>query len=126
MSILVKIDGGASVEVDWHDNMNAQNALEAAWYELNNAAKGSFTYELQYFGNLGYLVSMISDTHETYSTAAEPNFFWEFYYNDEPATQGIDAQKLNDGDRIRFAFEQTTSSNDTSAWKSAKSGRGKT
>lgn len=122
MSITVAIDDGPTIEVDWYPDMNAQNALEAAWKRLNAAVKGSFTYELQYFGDLGYLVSMLNDTHETYSVHIQPNFFWEFYYKDEPAVVGIDGLKLNDGDRIRFAFELARP-DDSTGWKAAKSGR---
>jgi hypothetical protein len=122
MSVTVTVDGGPTVEVDWHLGINAQGALEAAWERVNSTVKGSFTYELQYFGKLGYLVSMMNDTHETYSVQIEPNFFWEFYYKGEPATVGIDGQELNDGDQIRFAFEPARP-DDATAWKTAKSGR---
>lgn len=121
MSIVVTITGGPTAQVDWVRDMNAQQALEAAWRRLNaeSAPKRVFTYELQYFGELGYLVVMINDTHETYSTTLEPNFFWEFYYGTNPATVGIDQQKLNDGDEIRFAYEPDDSTA-SSAWKDIK------
>jgi Domain of unknown function (DUF4430) len=125
MSVTVFVTGGPSTSVPWKAQMTAQDALEAAWQLLNPvpSAPPIFTYALQYYGSMGYLVIMINETYETYSSKATPNFYWEFYYNDSPASVGIDGQCLNDGDSIRFEFESYDPSVDAStSWKTSKHG----
>ena len=125
MSVTVFVAGGPSTSVPWKAQMTAQDALEAAWQLLNPvpSAPPTFTYALQYYGSMGYLVIMINETYETYSSKATPNFYWEFYYNDSPASVGIDGLYLNDGDNIRFEFESYDPSVDAStSWKTSKHG----
>jgi hypothetical protein len=125
MSVTVIVTGGPSATVQWKAQMTAQEALEAAWEQLNVvlSTPPTFTYALQYYGSMGYLVIMINETYETYSSKATPNFYWEFYYNNNPASAGIDGQRLNDGDSIRFAFESYDPSTDVpSSWKQSKHG----
>jgi hypothetical protein len=83
--------------------MNAQDAIEAAYNQINNHAV--FSYALQYYGaSMGNLVCMINETYDSFVSSASPFFYWEFLYNNRAANVGIDSQKLNDGDSIAFAF----------------------
>lgn len=122
MSVTVSIVGGPSVPIKWSTGMNAQTALEAAWTQLNSQPGGlQFTYALEYFGSLGYLVTMVNETYETLSPKEKPYYYWEFYYNNQPARAGIDGQQLDDGDLVAFAFEAYDPSVDAATtWKTAK------
>jgi hypothetical protein len=125
MSVNVSVTGGPSTAVPWKAQMSAQDALEAAWTLLNPVptTPPTFSYALQYYGSMGYLVIMINETYETSSSKATPNFYWEFYYNNNPASVGIDGQQLNDGDSISFAFESYDPTVDPStSWKKLKHG----
>jgi hypothetical protein len=85
--------------------MTAQDALEAAYDQINSAA--TLTYALQFYGSqLGYLVSMINETYDSFISSAAPFFYWEFFVNDQPATKGIDNTTLSAGDAVKFSFEQ--------------------
>lgn len=104
-AVTLQVVGGPSVGVPWKQNMTAQDALEAAYDQINSSL--SFTYALQFYGaNLGYLVMMINETYDSFISSAEPFFYWEFLLNDQPAKQGIDNTVLSVGDVVRFSFEQ--------------------
>ncbi len=100
--INIEITNGPHLQVDWRQSMNVQVAFEAAY---NKVPKGSFTYALQYFGDkLGYLVTMINETYETFNTKDGSFFFWEFLLNGKIASTGIDNVILQDGDTATFDF----------------------
>jgi hypothetical protein len=83
--------------------MNAQDAMEAAQQQANNASL--FTFALQYYGStLGYLVLMINETYDSFVSAAAPFFYWEFLVNGQVSPAGIDQTKVNDGDILTFRF----------------------
>ncbi|MNV06774.1 hypothetical protein D3C71_971730 [compost metagenome] len=99
--ITIKITDGPTLQASWTNGMNVQQAMEKAY----NAQSGKFTYSLQYFGSsLGYLVSMINETYESFYFKEGPFFFWEFLVNGTVATHGIDNTTLNDGDVVTFEF----------------------
>jgi Domain of unknown function (DUF4430) len=103
-TVQVSISGGPTVTVPWSQNMNAQQALEDAYNQLNN--NGFFTYAIQYYGAaLGYMVVMINETYDTFISSAAPYFYWEFLVNSAPASNGIDGVTLNPGDIISFQLE---------------------
>jgi len=104
-TVSLEVVGGPFVEVPWKTGMTAQDALEAAYDEINSSA--TFTYALQFYGSqLGYLVLMINETYDSFISSAEPFYYWEFLVNDVPATKGIDNTVLSDGDAVKFSFEQ--------------------
>jgi len=106
--VSVTIAGGPSVEVAWQAGMNAQNALELAWNQINNSA--SFTYGLQYYGStFGYLLFMVNETYDSFLSSAAPYYYWEFFVNGVSQNQGIDTTILNSGDAVSFAFSQYSS-----------------
>ena len=101
--ITVSVEDGPSVTLPWHSGMNAQDALEAAYQQINSTAL--FTYALQYYGpKLGYLVLMINETYDSFLSSAAPFFYWEFLHNGKQSPTGIDSTTLNDGDVIAFQF----------------------
>jgi hypothetical protein len=103
-TVQVTVVGGPSIPVPWFEGMNAQQALEGAYGQLNNS--GQFTYALQYYGaDLGYLVMMINETYDSFASSAAPLFYWEFLLNGSPSTSGIDDVTLNPGDAVCFSFE---------------------
>jgi hypothetical protein len=103
MAVTVIVEDGPSVPVPWISGMNAQQAIEAAYQQINNTSL--FTYALQYYGpNLGYLVLMINETYDSFLSSAAPFFYWEFLRNGQPSPIGIDSTKLNDGDVLTFQF----------------------
>jgi hypothetical protein len=62
-TVSLEVVGGPSVEVPWKAGMTAQDALEAAFNQINSSA--TFTYALQFYGSeLGYLVLMINETYD--------------------------------------------------------------
>lgn len=104
-SVSVEVVGSPTVRVPWTQGMTAQDAIEAAYDQINSSA--TFTYALQFYGaQLGYLVMMINETYDSFISSAEPFFYWEFFVNDQPATKGIDNTILSAGDAIKFSFEQ--------------------
>lgn len=103
-TVQVSIVGGPSVAVPWFQNMNAQQALEGAYNQINNGSL--FTYAIQYYGNnLGYLVVMVNETYDSYISSAAPFFYWQFLVNGAPASSGIDGITLSAGDAISFGLE---------------------
>lgn len=78
--------------------MNAQNALEQAY-----ASGTGYSFVLQYFGSgLGYEVMAIDGIAA--QQGSDASFYWEFFYNGNPAQQGIDGTSLNDGDELSFSY----------------------
>lgn len=105
LTVTLEVIGGPSIEVPWKSGMTAQNALEAAYDQINSSA--TFTYALQFFGSqLGYLVFMINETYDSFISSAEPFYYWEFLVNGQPATKGIDNTILSADDTVQFSFEQ--------------------
>ncbi len=103
-TVQVSITGGPSVAVPWLPNMNAQQALEGAYNQLNNSSQ--FTYAIQYYGtSLGYLVVMVNETYDSFISSSSPFFYWEFLVNGIPAQTGIDGVVLNPGDIVTFSLE---------------------
>ena len=49
---------------------------------------------------------MINETYDSFISAAEPFFYWEFLVNDQPTKHGIDNTILSAGDAVKFSFEQ--------------------
>lgn len=104
-TVRVEVSGGPTTNVPWKQNMTAQDALEEAYNDINSSS--TFTYALQFYGALlGYLVMMINETYDSFVSSAEPFFYWEFFLNGKPATQGIDNTILSAGDVVSFSFEQ--------------------
>lgn len=103
-TVQVIITGGPSVSVPWFSNMNAQQALEGAYNQLNDGVE--FTYAIQYFGtDLGYRVVMVNETYNSFISSSAPFYYWEFFINDIPTQFGIDSVKLNSGDTVTFSLE---------------------
>ena len=72
-AVSLEVVGGPSVQVPWKLNMTAQDALEAAYDQINSSA--TFTYALQFYGSqLGYLVLMINETYDSFISSAAPFF----------------------------------------------------
>jgi hypothetical protein len=99
--------------------MNAQNALEAMWNQIHTAS--TFSFALEYYGTaLGYFVLMIDNV---YDTQTAPYSYWEFFYNGQPSSVGIDGVTLNDGDQVVFTYETQSAGGAVSTWKHAKAAR---
>jgi hypothetical protein len=104
-TVSLEVVGGPLVQVLWKANMTAQDALEAAYNQIN--ASATFTYALQFYGSeLGYLVLMVNETYDSFISSAEPFYYWEFLVNEQPSAEGIDNTILADGDAVKFSFEQ--------------------
>ena len=104
-SVTVEITGGPSIIVPWANAMSAQAALELAWNKIYSTKK--FTYGLQYYGtSLGYMVFMVNETFDSFLFEAEPYFYWEFFVDNAPQSQGIDSVILAAGAKVTFAFTQ--------------------
>ena len=100
--VLVEITGGPTVTVPWSASMNAQDALERAYDQINSSEK--FTFALQYYSKLGYMVVMINETYDTFVSSSKPFFYWEFLVNGKPSDIGIDGKQLKAGDKITFSY----------------------
>jgi hypothetical protein len=109
-NVSIQVINGPLIEnIPWTQGMNAQKAMESA----HNLGPNQFTYLLQYYGSLGYLVSMINETYETFPWPSSPGvspcpsspgpyYYWEFLVNNLPSQTGIDNTTLNPGDLITF------------------------
>lgn len=102
-TVTVQIAGGPTIAVLLVQPMNAQQALESAYNQVNDSQK--FTYALQYFGRaLGYFVFMINETYDSFLSKAAPYWYWEFLINGKRMNKGIDNINLNPNDNIGFAY----------------------
>lgn len=109
--IVQVINGPIIKNIPWTKGMNAQKAMEFA-HDLQDP-NNQFTYLLQYYGSLGYLVTMINETYETFPSPCPPTttpppapyYYWEFLVNDVPSQTGIDNTILNPGDIISFELQ---------------------
>ena len=118
-AVQVTITGGPSVAVPWFSGMNAQQALEGAYNQLNNSRQ--FTYAIQYYGtSLGYLVVMINETYDSFISSSAPFFYWEFLINGTPAQTGIDGVVLQPEDIVTFSFEMYVTEKHQASTLSAK------
>lgn len=116
--ITIKITNGPTLQANWTSGMNVQQAMERAF---NQQAAGTFTYSLQYFGaSLGYLVSMINETYESFYFKQGPFFFWEFLVNGVESSKGIDFTILKDGDIVTFDFTVYDASSNAASTTHAK------
>jgi molybdopterin converting factor small subunit len=98
----LKLTNGPDFNLPYKTGMNIQTALEAAF---NSVPPASFSYALQYYGtSLGYLVSMINETYESFNSKEAPFFFWEILVNGNVSPTGIDNTPLKDGDSVVFDF----------------------
>lgn len=61
--------------------------------------EAGFDFDFQDFG-FGLFLSRIAGD----STSADYSTTWSFWINDDPASVGLDAQKVNEGDRILLAY----------------------
>lgn len=118
-AVQVTITGGPSVSVPWFSGMNAQQALEGAYNQLNNSSQ--FTYAIQYYGSgLGYLVIMVNETYDSFISSSAPFFYWEFLVNNSPAQAGIDGVVLNQGDTVTFSLDMYVAEKHQTSTLSAK------
>ncbi len=104
MGCVVKVIHGPTINISWTSGMNAQQAIEEAYTKEHT----KFNCSLQFYGTLGYLVSMINETYDSYVRTADPYYYWEFMINGTPAPKGIDQTILNDNDIISFEFQLYT------------------
>lgn len=99
--ITINIVNGPTLTANWTQGMNIQTAMEKAY----DNQTGTFTYSLQYYGStLGYLVTMINETYESFVFKQGPFYFWEILLNGVISNTGIDNTVLNDGDIVTFEF----------------------
>lgn len=103
-TVTVEVIGGPTITVVWSQGMNAQQALEEAYNQINNS--GQFTYALQYYGSgLGYLVVMINETYDSFISSSAPFYYWEFFVNGISSLTGVDNTILNSGDAVSFELQ---------------------
>lgn len=107
--VTVEVTGGPSATVPWTSGMTALQALEKAQEIIEPDPNEQFTFALQYFSGLGYLVIMINETYDSFISRggekASPFFYWQFLIDDQPATQSVDKTELQAGAKVRFEFE---------------------
>src|SRR6202000_386273 len=100
ITVSIAINGHVArtiANIPWSSGMNAQNALEQAY-----ATVTGYSFLLQYFGvPLGYEVMSFDGIAAQQGT--DSGFYWEFTYNGNPARQGIDSTRLDDGDTLLFS-----------------------
>ena len=110
--VRVEVAGGPSVDIEWTPGITALKALEAAQVIIEPDPNEQFTFALQFYSGLGYLVIMINETYDSFISRggekATPFFYWEFLINGLPAGQSVDNSTMSPGDVIRFEFEMFT------------------
>lgn len=109
--VTLVIEGGPDFEIAYSTGMTVRTLLEAAYNSLLPSPVTTFAYNLEFYGAespnpLGYLVSMINGTFDSFNAAQSPYYFWEFLVNNNPASNGIDYTVLEDGDVVKFQFVQ--------------------
>jgi Domain of unknown function (DUF4430) len=107
--VTVEVYGGPSATVPWEQGITALQAMERAQEVIEPNPDEQFTFALQYFTGIGYLVIMINETYDSFISRggekASPFFFWQFLVNGSPAARSVDNTELNAGDVVRFEFE---------------------
>ena len=105
MTVTISIENSPApvpqITVAWTQGMNVQQALEAAYDQVQQAQPGGFRYGLEYYGGfqqppLGYMLVMVDGV----SDEPDQGTFWELLVNDVAAQSGIDSTILNDGDHV--------------------------
>jgi len=108
-SVTVEVAGGPRASVAWQNGMSALRAMERAQEAIEPDPNEQFTFALQYFTGLGYLVIMINETYDSFISRggekASPFFYWQFLVNGSPAPGSVEGTELNAGDVVRFEFE---------------------
>lgn len=116
MSITISIENSPApvpqITVPWVAGMNVQQALEAAYNQVEPATPGGFRYGLEFYGTfqaqaLGYMVVMVDGVADE----PEQGTFWALLVNDAFADRGIDGMMLADGDRVTLrndVYEEET------------------
>lgn len=112
--VTVRIVGGPTASVAWHEGLTGLQAMELAQGKIEPDPNEQFTFAVQFFGaKLGYLVTMINETYDSFISrggeSASPFFYWNFLINNQPATKSVDRTILAGGDEIVFQFEQFSS-----------------
>jgi len=110
MSITLKINNGSTTktveDVPYTSNMNAQQALEAAYNTVTiPPAFPLFSYWMDYFGTendvyLGYLIQSMD------GLTAFGSKYWMLYVNGALSNEGIDSTTLSDSDSVEFKYQQ--------------------
>jgi len=106
-TISITIENDAPIVIPFSAGMNAQDALETAYNQIQNSAAFSFalqfygTYQGPPYGPLGYMVIGLNGVYDL----PTQNTYWAFYLNGALATQGIDSTLLAPGDAIGFQNE---------------------
>ena len=114
----INIINGPNFRVAWKSGLNIQTALEAAH---TNAPSATFSFALQYYGaGLGYLVSMINETYESFNAKETPFYFWEIQVNGAISPTGIDNTLLNDNDSVTLEFTAYTATTSKTSTLQAK------
>jgi Domain of unknown function (DUF4430) len=110
MSITISIENSPApvpqVTVPWTAGMNVQQALEAAYDQVEQTKPGGFRFGLEFYGTLqdpplGYMLVMVDGV----SDEPDQGTFWELLVNDQPAAEGIDSTILDDGDHVTLRNE---------------------
>ena len=108
-TVTVTVVGGPSATVPHSDGLTALRAMELAQAQIEPDPNEQFTFALQFFTGLGYLVIMINETYDSFISrggeTATPFFYWQFLVNGQPAAQSVDNTALNPGDTVSFEFE---------------------
>lgn len=115
-NVNVSVSGGPSARVAWHHGLTALEAMQLAHEAIEPVGGEQFTFALQYYGSsLGYLVTMINETYDSFISrggeSATPFFYWNFSVNGRPATSGVDRTVLSEGDEITFSLQIFTIEN---------------
>jgi hypothetical protein len=107
-TISITVESGTPIVIPFTAGMNAQDALETAYNQTQNAAVFSFalqfygTYQGPPYGPLGYLVIGLNGVYDL----PTQNTYWAFYVNGVMAAKGIDSTLLDPGDAIGFQNEE--------------------
>jgi len=109
--VTVSVEGGPSATVAFTQGMTALKAMEAAHAKIEPDPNEQFTFALQFYGaGLGYLVSMINETYDSFISRggenASPFFYWNFLVNEVPSDRSVYSKTLVEGDRVLFRFER--------------------
>ncbi len=102
----VVIVDGPSATISWQSGMTAMTALELA-YKALLPTPVPFDYTLQYFGQYGYMVSMINQVYGNPTSAAAPGYWWQMYVNGKSQTNSVDQVTIPAGAVLSFSFELT-------------------
>jgi hypothetical protein len=107
-TVKVEVIGGPYADVAWREGMSALSAMIEAQSIIEPNPNEQFTFALQHYTGLGFLVIMINETYDSFISrggeTASPFFYWNVKVGGSGITTSVEKTILRAGDVLTFDF----------------------